>query len=771
METPHIIRRQTFELTVPGDLEGRALQERVHRIHGSRLVPAMDEIFCSLASEDEVVQFARVDLHLGALSSGDLEDELIERLRARLAETLANEISTLRSAASPNASDRIIATERAQLAVIRDFLRTGRVPWSTAGPASLDLEALISELIERTPRAMAGMLRAIVEPRVARRIVRQFPDALVRTLVALIAPGPASRFERTIEDWVRVLAEPANDRHAADLATPTDRVGRARKLAQEQILVALAGETEPSVALAATADGIIRKLAAVRPIARGTLIETLARRARALLPPDSGVRAWLEDTRLSTLDRSVSPAAENGAAQSVDADQSGRDITDQSDLPAMPPESAVGRPEDMVTPSGDDSSLSEVAAIPPADAAGWIGGQAGSFDEDSAAPAAKARTSTGGTDRPTKDIDEQTGGAFRPFENAGEESEGASHRPERIGEPDDGATAPGDGIATTPDDVSRPSRSDAVPPDDIDGSTKAVAEPPQDAHATREAEAGADSADTAEGHAFDRRDGKTGSSGQHGSGRGAESSTPEASEYRGVDRAAAGGVAKQGGDITSGISEAPGATRGADQRAPSPAALGSGDAVRPRQRDIAEFEFLESPPDWSHEWQLDSAAGHYIDNAGLILAWPFLARYFGQLGLVEDKAFASEEVQERAVLLLQHLVTGDSQWPEHRLLLNKLLCGWPPDETVAREIELSEAEREESHELLASIVEHWPALKRTSVEGLRASFLQREGRLTHAQDWQLVVGRVGYDVLLDSIPWGIGFITLPWMKEPLFVEW
>ena len=39
------------------------------------------------------------------------------------------------------------------------------------------------------------------------------------------------------------------------------------------------------------------------------------------------------------------------------------------------------------------------------------------------------------------------------------------------------------------------------------------------------------------------------------------------------------------------------------------------------------------------------------------------------------------------------------------------------------------------------------------------------------QSWRLEVARMGHDVLLDKIPWGIGFIKLPWMEEPLFVEW
>ncbi len=39
------------------------------------------------------------------------------------------------------------------------------------------------------------------------------------------------------------------------------------------------------------------------------------------------------------------------------------------------------------------------------------------------------------------------------------------------------------------------------------------------------------------------------------------------------------------------------------------------------------------------------------------------------------------------------------------------------------------------------------------------------------EGWRLKVARTGYDVLLDRLPWGIGFVLLPWMKQPLYVEW
>ncbi len=162
----------------------------------------------------------------------------------------------------------------------------------------------------------------------------------------------------------------------------------------------------------------------------------------------------------------------------------------------------------------------------------------------------------------------------------------------------------------------------------------------------------------------------------------------------------------------------------------------------------------------------------FVDDAGLVLLAPFLPAYLEKLDLVEERAFVSETARERAVLLLRYLATGAAEAFEHCLTLDKLLCGWPLEEPVARAIEPTPVEEEESGDLLASVVDHWQGLGNTSVDGLRGSFLAREGRLIeNDQGWQLTVARTGWDVLLDQLPWGFGTVLLPWMEKPLFVEW
>jgi hypothetical protein len=162
----------------------------------------------------------------------------------------------------------------------------------------------------------------------------------------------------------------------------------------------------------------------------------------------------------------------------------------------------------------------------------------------------------------------------------------------------------------------------------------------------------------------------------------------------------------------------------------------------------------------------------FAENCGIVILHPFLLMYFLELGLLEDNDFKNDEMRQRAVLLLHYLATGETQVAEFNLIVAKLLCAVDFDEPVPNYIELTEKEKEESASLLKSVTHHWEPLQRTSPDGLRASFLQREGKLKQRETgWLLQVEQKTIDMLLDRLPWGIGTIKLPWMKDTLNVEW
>ena len=164
--------------------------------------------------------------------------------------------------------------------------------------------------------------------------------------------------------------------------------------------------------------------------------------------------------------------------------------------------------------------------------------------------------------------------------------------------------------------------------------------------------------------------------------------------------------------------------------------------------------------------------GIFIQNAGLIMLAPLLPSFFEKTGLVKDKAFINEAAQERAVHLLQYLVTGTDSSPEHELTFNKILCGVPLDTPLEKHISLTTTETTTAQDLLTYVIQEWKALKNSSPATLQQLFLQRPGKLTFDEpNWTLRVEEQAMDVLLGRLPWGFSIVKLGWMEGMLFGEW
>ncbi len=162
----------------------------------------------------------------------------------------------------------------------------------------------------------------------------------------------------------------------------------------------------------------------------------------------------------------------------------------------------------------------------------------------------------------------------------------------------------------------------------------------------------------------------------------------------------------------------------------------------------------------------------YVQNIGLVLLHPFLSRLFSRLGYLENREFKSLQTAERGVHLLHYLAYKTEQPEEYVLSLNKLLCGLPLDALIEKQLLLTQEEKEMAESLLVGVIQNWPILKNTSPDGLRASFLMREGKMSeYEQHWQIQVAPKGIDVLLGQLPWGLSTFKLNWMEKIFQVDW
>lgn len=168
--------------------------------------------------------------------------------------------------------------------------------------------------------------------------------------------------------------------------------------------------------------------------------------------------------------------------------------------------------------------------------------------------------------------------------------------------------------------------------------------------------------------------------------------------------------------------------------------------------------------------------GHALaaTHAGLILLHPFLPALFEEVGMLDAETGALSEAQTaRAAALLAWLATGEDNPIEAELGFIKIMLGMTHEAPlICWQDGLDETDRAEGEALLTAVIGHWSALGRTSIDGLRVSFLQRRGRLEPLEHgWRLRLEPESFDLLLGSLPWSIGIVKLPWMALPVYAEW
>lgn len=161
--------------------------------------------------------------------------------------------------------------------------------------------------------------------------------------------------------------------------------------------------------------------------------------------------------------------------------------------------------------------------------------------------------------------------------------------------------------------------------------------------------------------------------------------------------------------------------------------------------------------------------GIFINNAGFIIAAPFLPTLFEKVGLLTEGKLNNTDT---AIALCYYLLKGHSNFTEFELVLIKILCGVPLNQAVSFDSELSEEMRHEAIELLNAILTHWQVLKGTSIDGLREAFFYRNGKIiSDYNSWHLRVEQKPYDMLLQQLPWNITMIKFSWMEKVLMTEW
>lgn len=162
-----------------------------------------------------------------------------------------------------------------------------------------------------------------------------------------------------------------------------------------------------------------------------------------------------------------------------------------------------------------------------------------------------------------------------------------------------------------------------------------------------------------------------------------------------------------------------------------------------------------------------------IQNAGLVLMYPFIENFFEQLEILKSSLFVSDEAKNRAVFLLQYLVYSRIDFQEDDLVLNKLLLGIPLEQPLIYLNKLTDQEITFCENLFNDgFKKNWNEIKKASISEIQYSFLQRKG-IIKIEETRIIIDveRNSYDELTMKIPWTISFIRFPWLEKIIQVNW
>lgn len=189
----------------------------------------------------------------------------------------------------------------------------------------------------------------------------------------------------------------------------------------------------------------------------------------------------------------------------------------------------------------------------------------------------------------------------------------------------------------------------------------------------------------------------------------------------------------------------------------------------PLYHKLNEESEMKDKYDFKEE-EKNNLKSFYVQNAGLIILHPFIKEMLKSCNLIDDNNIITNK--ELAAHILHYAATKKENDYENTMLFEKFLCGIPIQQSIRREIRIEEKNKKQVEEMLLSVVEHWSALKNTSIEIVRTEFLQREGKLDLSEsNPKLNIERKTQDLLLEKIPWNINIIKIAWIEKLIYTQW
>lgn len=158
-----------------------------------------------------------------------------------------------------------------------------------------------------------------------------------------------------------------------------------------------------------------------------------------------------------------------------------------------------------------------------------------------------------------------------------------------------------------------------------------------------------------------------------------------------------------------------------------------------------------------------------IQNAGLFILHPFYSKLLKELNILQDNAIQDFDL---AIYVLHYIAFPEDITPKnHELISEKILLDLPLNYTMQNFPILKEFEINLIKKTQDNILQLWQALSGSSFGFIQQMFIQREAfAKRNSKGWTIHIPQQAQDILLEKLPWGLGIVKLPWMKELIDVK-
>ena len=195
----HTIKKFSLQLQTQSTAQSYALQQNCVKLINENLIAGLDEILSTQFNSNDVVKINKIEIDLGTISTQNLEKDFI----AKCIEGFANKIKSIPAKQKLPVDDEIsiVDSEENILQQFFNFLSTGKMHWAVYQTGFVQWQVAVIEAIKLKPHLFKKAFRdlLIVNKQVIERLVAQFDEGFIETLVELYQPAIKKEYTYLIQ--------------------------------------------------------------------------------------------------------------------------------------------------------------------------------------------------------------------------------------------------------------------------------------------------------------------------------------------------------------------------------------------------------------------------------------------------------------------------------------------------------------------------------------------------------------------------------------------